>query len=1011
MRLLVRLVVVLLFASSAMAQFPLDPGESVMTCFSDNVVGFPVNPAAPVVALFDIRNPAANAPPYPTNWNPPHQALATYSQVGEVFGIALDDATPPNIYVTSTSVYYTTVVTQVAPGSGRVFKIAGSGTNAGIPILLTTLPNSGQGLGNIAFDPASKDLFVTNFRDGKIHRINRNSGATVATFDPFAQYNPAFSTPNGYVQPAERIFGIAVRNGRVYYARWAPSEIYSISTSFTGTPVLEFAVPSASSAVVADIEFTTTGDMLVAERGMIGTEVRSDPHHSRAMRFTPSGTTWSLATTYGIGVGAQNASGGIDEICARDGASYVAATGDALHFGPDIYGMQITPAAGGSVNNSFVVDADNVFATQDKTQIGDVDVYNDCDQCAEIIVDELLCTVDGTGDVLLKFRVRNLSPLTAYHAYLVGLPFGVTATQTYFPLTGGLQTGQTSGVLQTRIHNASHGQPLAFKITLLQQNLDLCCAEDVVINVPDCNCAQVTSRNNAFCNFFGGYSYTFTVQNLFNGPDTSYVLITPDTPSTATFTANVFDLTSNPLGYGDSATLTTTIGNAAAGSQVCFLISTHNDNFDECCAIRHCVTLPRTCWWNDWDIDDIIPLGDTVIDFDDGFVTIDSPTNDPGCRFPLAPDTTGIDLEWQPVDAVSPDAFIEQSVEGTVDGGANAVIATARTARQGNSYQLLTSFPALESTRYDYVFLNAGVPVGSASGVGADVPVDCIGCPGRPPQTDVHLVERNRFLNPLPVDDAACPPEDPVGGDLPPCIYLAYTFVSDHELRPRGFTQSFQADEVRVYPQDGHIGDTRLSSLTFRGHGVGAVTFTGLDVEKADGGGNDLDLSLNTGYDQSTNTVLAPGSVDPEWRVTNILTAPVPTRVVIGPVPSWQPPLPGTQWVSVNADSGASIEGRERLSFENCFCIGDGASTASLDLQMRGDDIITNVFLNDLRIGGDGGTFFGAPLNVSFTGAVGASGPFRAGENCVRVEVFDFGRFNTGLNVRGNVRATNGACP
>lgn len=1008
MRSIMILSLALTLAIPVGAQFPLDPGEAILTCFSDN------NNANPVVGLFDIRNPSANAPGFNTNWNAPHGAQPTWTRqsLGEVFGIALDDASPPNIYLTSTTVYTTTVVTQTAPGTGQVFKINGI-TGVAAP-LGAALPNTGQGLGNIAFDPSSKDLFVTNFYDGKIYRIDRNSGNVQATFDPFAQFDSTQSTPKGYVPLAERIFGIAVHDNRVWYGRWLPSEVWSIDINFSGSPALEVVVGPLGNSVnaIADIEFTKDGEMLVAERGMQGTEVLTAPHHSRVLKYTPVGTGWTPSThTYSIGSSANNSSGGVDSTCPTENdPAYVIMTGDALQLtsAAAVYGIQITPITGGTVNNSYLVDADANISIQDKTQIGDVDVYSTCDQCSEVTVEELLCTVDGTGDFILRFRIKNLSGVAAHHLYLVGLPPGVSATQTYFPLTGGLQPGQTSAVLQTRIHGASAGQMLSFKLTLHQQNFELCCAEDVTVTLPDCECAQVTDDRGPSCNLFSGYSYTFSLQNLFNGPAASYVLITPDTPSTATFSPNVIDLRSNPMNYGQTRTFTVNIHNAAAGSQVCFLVSTHNENFDECCAIRRCVTLPTSCWWTYYDFDDLIVHGDTTKFIQGDFIGITSPSDEPDCTFPLAPDTTSVDLEWEPIPTpLAIGSFIEQRFEGAVDGGETETIATTRTVRTGADYELLTSFPALDATRYTYAFLNDGELVGSVDDVAANAPVRCDGCGEEPPPTtDSHwrtiLGDEPR----LPIDESHCPqfPSE-IFVPPPPCTYIVYTTLDRPFLVP-GFSSAFLADEVRVYPEDGTFTSIDISALRFTAHGVRSITFTSLDVFVEPGGSPDFVRSLSTGFDQQSGAVLPGGAEDPEWRLANILTVPVPSRVVTNPIFTWQPAFAESKWISANANAGESLPSTDRLDFENCFGIPSDFTSAQLDLQLRADDIITGVFLNGTSISTGGGTFFGDPLEVQFSGAVGGAGPFVAGENCLSVKVHDFGGVVTGLNVSGSVRAS-----
>jgi hypothetical protein len=61
--------------------------------------------------------------------------------------------------------------------------------------------------------------------------------------------------------------------------------------------------------------------------------------------------------------------------------------------------------------------------------------------------------------------------------------------------------------------------------------------------------------------------------------------------------------------------------------------------------------------------------------------------------------------------------------------------------------------------------------------------------------------------------------------------------------------------------------------------------------------------------------------------------------------------------------------------------------------------------LNGVPIGGPGGAFSGAPLRVRTSGAVGGTGPFRAGANCVRVDVEDRFGVAVGLDASGTVEA------
>ena len=89
-RLIFVLCLSMVAAVHAVAQFPLQPGEAVLTCFSDN------NANSPVVAVFDIRS-QTGAPMAPNNWAPPAVHLPQWNLSNvkrEVFGIAIDTATP-----------------------------------------------------------------------------------------------------------------------------------------------------------------------------------------------------------------------------------------------------------------------------------------------------------------------------------------------------------------------------------------------------------------------------------------------------------------------------------------------------------------------------------------------------------------------------------------------------------------------------------------------------------------------------------------------------------------------------------------------------------------------------------------------------------------------------------------------------------------------------------------------------------------------------------------------------
>jgi hypothetical protein len=101
------LLLLSLAASPSLAQ-GLQPGEAFATRFSgvaQGPNGLPaIDPQGTVGSILDLRAPGQ--PAQGQHWiNEPQRAPITAGQIGQVFGVAFDDATPPNIYVTSTAAF------------------------------------------------------------------------------------------------------------------------------------------------------------------------------------------------------------------------------------------------------------------------------------------------------------------------------------------------------------------------------------------------------------------------------------------------------------------------------------------------------------------------------------------------------------------------------------------------------------------------------------------------------------------------------------------------------------------------------------------------------------------------------------------------------------------------------------------------------------------------------------------------------------------------------------------
>lgn len=385
--------------------FPLEPGEAVVSC---GTVPSLTTPPFYVLGIVDVRNadcdPRATpgqhwpAPMYHNEMPNPTMNPAdewTKPNLGDIFGVALDDLDPPNIYVASTSIY----LSQPPAGDGRIHRIEGT---TGAITLFQTLPNSGQGLGDIAFDAAHRQFFVTNHEDGRIYRLSFN-GTLLDAFDPFT---PDDGQP-GYAPLGERLWGLGVHESRAYFGVWVEDEgrpappadnsVFSVGLDVTGGFVpadttlelllADVSIPPAPafSSPVADIAFAPDGRMMLAERSMRDDE-RSSAHNSRMLEYSGGHLAWTpTAASFVVGMApGTNSAGGVDYDCFTAGpcntTPRVWGTGDALIFGPIdyIYGLQGIPESGGDVSTSYLVDLDGVFSFTSKTTLGDVEIRRSC---------------------------------------------------------------------------------------------------------------------------------------------------------------------------------------------------------------------------------------------------------------------------------------------------------------------------------------------------------------------------------------------------------------------------------------------------------------------------------------------------------------------------------------------------------------------------------------------------------------------------------------------------------
>ncbi|MFN3548188.1 MAG: peptidoglycan-binding domain-containing protein [Mesorhizobium sp.] len=155
-----------------------------------------------VASAVDVRNPGFTADG--RHWaNEPQHLKVTAAEVGQVFGIAISDGAEPSIYLTATSAFG---LHRFQDGSDWLPGQFGEGGSGAIYVLspdngytpqvfaivdLDGRENNGAALGNIAFDSAFGQLFVSDLESGMIHRIALD-GTHIDRFDHGTQGRTSF---------------------------------------------------------------------------------------------------------------------------------------------------------------------------------------------------------------------------------------------------------------------------------------------------------------------------------------------------------------------------------------------------------------------------------------------------------------------------------------------------------------------------------------------------------------------------------------------------------------------------------------------------------------------------------------------------------------------------------------------------------------------------------------------------------------------------------------------------
>lgn len=578
-----------------------------------------------VLHVFDASGTSApgNGPLVPPRYEHPSW---TQQNLGTVFGVTADGG--GDIYLSHFSFY------RIGQGAGTLTNIAGTtgGMGAvtridgatGTATVLVSLPQStsAPGLGNITWSCAHHSLYVTNFEDGRVYRIDpaAPAGSRVVSAWDFATDTlasggaPEAGDAPGMVPVGERVWGIAVGSDRMFVAQWNQSQneagvgsnkIWSVRLDAAGDPVpgtktieIDLAGQTKTSPV-ADLAFDADCCLYAAERSLpIDPTLNAGPfaHASSLLKFcwqAPSGGApgaWVASGSFAVGMVPpfdNSAAGGVGVDNASGGRVWT--TGDYLWepLPSLVYGMAGFPQSGGTSADYYAIDNDGEMVANDKKQIGSCEVIcQTVPRCTAETVSILCDTGDGIppaipGQYTWKIRITNNSGVPV--SWLL-FPNPNISTP-YVDLTANPIPDGGSRVVSVTLHNAPL-EGVCTSIILADASVNECCSLEVCVDVPDCDCGQVTDWIA-----FGGapmttFALTLTYQNLAVYP-VQHLFLLPIAPSGMTVVPAYIHL-SAPLAPGATITLpavqVTLPGPPQPGDLTRIQITQHTPDLLQCCS-------------------------------------------------------------------------------------------------------------------------------------------------------------------------------------------------------------------------------------------------------------------------------------------------------------------------------------------------------------------------------------------------------------------------------------------
>jgi hypothetical protein len=633
----------------------IEPGMIASTWFSC------LDPDNYVVGIFDTRDPAINAPGTDLNWapvrycgpgtgtNPGDPNAWTGDNLGQVFGITLDNASPPNIYVSATALpgpFPGCLNTLGALGGGGIYKLNGANGNIDPFAQLNSGDTAALGqIDHVTLSSGVEVVYVSNLDDGLLTALDVPGGGIIDTFDhgiiggPLGGYLAVPDDGNELTPIGRRVWGLGVNEpeNRLYYsvsmtnavnttAPGTETQIWSIEISpvdgsfLLDSPQLEVLVPAIQNNgnsffqwPITDISFYCGTRMMLAQRcarvlstSPTGTDWTASAHASRVLECTGSAGAWAMSSVDKFRIGATsfggtNSTGGVD----FDSEGNVWATGDALQFGPQvIYGSALMPSTGSApvapfMSNSYLVDNDcSPNSAADKYFVFDVECYRTTNACSGCSTENatILCGSATTGDEFtVTFDVVNNSGFDVTKLVIPGLVGGVTVSPNIIDLAVPLPDGDTLTGVQLFLNGGFAGDIVCIPVGLLAKDatgaLFECCGTEVCVELPAC-CMDISEESITFDAATGDPQYTFTVTNLGGLAPTvaGHLFMSVISPPGVTISNEWHDL--GTLMDGDQITLSTTISGAQPGAEICFQITMHDATLNECCGIVHCITIP-----------------------------------------------------------------------------------------------------------------------------------------------------------------------------------------------------------------------------------------------------------------------------------------------------------------------------------------------------------------------------------------------------------------------------------